>query len=127
RLLLALRRRSRPVRRQLAQRQIRHDTLRRAVIDELLGTAENPLHRFQIDALPRHVGRLLVFVVDFQEPRALALGFGDRLLLVAFGDLQYLRGASARVGYDAVGVGLGLVLQALEIGARRLRVAEGVY
>ena len=97
-----------------------------AVIDQLLGPAENPFHRLQINSLPRHVGRLLVFVVDFQEARALALGLGDRLLLVAFGDLQDLRGASARVGDDAVGIGLRLVLQPLEVGARGLHVAERV-
>ena len=122
--------RRRTPRRQFAQRQIRHDALpgRRtaAVIDQLLGAAEDALHRLQIDALPRDVGRLLVFVVDLEEARALALGLGDRLLLVAFGDLQDLRGASLGVGNDAVGIGLGLVLQPLEIGARRLHVAERV-
>ena len=97
-----------------------------AVIDQLLGTAEDPLHRLQINSLPRHVGRLLVFVIDLLEARALALGLGDRLLLVAFGDLQDLRGASARVGNDAVGIGLRLVLQPLEVGARGLHVAERV-
>ena len=112
------------------KRQIRHDALpgRRAaaVIDQLLGAAEHALHRLQIDALPGDVGRLLVFVVDLEEARALALGLGDRLLLVAFGDLQDLRGASLGVGNDAVGIGLRLVLQPLEIGARRLHVAERV-
>ena len=128
RLLLAGRRR-RTARRQFAERQIRHDALCRtvaAVIDQLLGTAENPLHRLEINSLPRHVGRLLVFVVDLLEARALALGLGDRLFLVTFGDLQDLRGAAARVGNDAVGIGLRLVLQPLEVGARGLHVAERV-
>ena len=99
---------------------------RATVIDELLGTAEDTLHRLQINSLPGHVRRLLVFVVDFQEARALALGFGDRLLLVAFGDLENLRRASLRIGNDAVGIGLRLVLQALQVGLRRLHVAERV-
>src|SRR6266850_907604 len=76
--------------------------------------------------LPRHVGCLLVLVIDLEETGALALGLGDRLLLVAFRDLQDLGGAAAGVGDDAVGVGLRLVLQALEVGARRLHVAERV-
>ena len=129
-LRLAGRGSRRTSRRQFAQRQIRHDALpgRRtaAVIDQFLGAAENTLHGLQIDALPGDVGRLLVFLVDFQEARALALGLGDRLLLVAFGDLDDLRGAALGVGNDAVGIGLGLVLQALEIGARGLHVAERV-
>src|ERR1019366_1731730 len=117
-------RRSRTAWRQFTQGKIGDDALRRrrtaAVIDQLLGAAEDAFNGLQIDALPGHVGRLPVFVVHFQKARALALGFGDRLLLVAFGDLQDLRGASLGVGNDAVGIGLRFVLQALEGGARRL-------
>ena len=126
-LLLASRRR-RTARRQFAERQIRHDALCgvAAVIDQLLGAAENPLHRLEINSLPRHVGRLLVFIIDLRKARALALGLGDRLFLVTFGDLQDLRGAAARVGNDTVGIALRLVLQPLEVGARGLHVAERV-
>ena len=117
-----------PLGRQFAERQIRHDALARlaAVIDELFRAAEHALHRLQINPFTRHVGRLLVFLVNLQEARALALGLGDRLLPVAFGGLHDLRRMSACLRHDLVGVGLRLVLQLLEIGARRLDVAEGV-
>ncbi len=106
----------------------RHDALPRrpAIEDQLLRAAEDALHGLQINALPRHFLRLLVFVIDFQETRALALGFRDRLLLVAFGDLDDLRRAAARVRNDAVGIGLRFILQALKVGLGGLNVAKRV-
>ena len=80
----------------------------------------------RIDALAGHIGRLLVFLVDLQEARRLALGLGDRLLLVALGALQNALGLAARLRHDLLGVGKCLVLQALLVGARSLHVAEGI-
>ena len=51
---------------------------------------------------------------------------GHGLLAIGFGVLRDLRHAAARLGHHAVGVGLRLVLRALEVGARRLHVAERV-
>ena len=82
------------------------------------------LHGLQVDALARHVRRRLVGFVNLKEPRTLTLGFGDRLLLVTFSGLHDLRPSPARIGNDAIGVGLGFVLQPLEVGARCLHVAE---
>src|SRR6202000_2463066 len=103
---------------------IRHHALGpwSAVDDQLVRAAEDALHGFQVDPLARHVFRLGIFFIDFQEAGALALGFGDRLLLVAFGGLEDLRGAALGLGHDAVGIGLRLVLLALEIGAGSLHV-----
>src|SRR5262249_24209410 len=94
--------------------------------DGLVGAAEHALHGFEINPLPRHVGRLLVLVVDLAEARGLALGFGDGLFAIGFGVLEDLGGAAARFRHDAIGIGLRFVLGALEIGTRRLDVAEGV-
>ena len=84
------------------------------------------LHGLEIHALARDVRRLLVFVVDLEEARGLTGRLGDGLLAIGFGGLRDLRGAAARFRHHAVGVGLRLVLRALEVGARRLHVAEGV-
>ena len=112
---------------QLVERQVGHDALAGlAVEDDLVGAAEHPLHGLEIHALARDVGRLLVFLVDLEEARRLAGGLGDRLLLVAFGALQDALGLAARLRHDLVGVGEGLVLQALLVGARGLHVAERV-
>ena len=35
--------------------------------DDLVGAAEQPLHGFEIEALARHVRRLLVFIIDLAE------------------------------------------------------------
>ena len=72
------------------------------------------------------VGRLLVFVIDLEEARGLALGLGDGLLAIGFGSLDDLGSAAARFRHHAIGVGLRLVLRALQIGAGGLHVAEGV-
>ena len=93
-------------------------------IHELVGVSEHMLHGLQIDALARHVRRRFVGLINLQEARALALGFGDGLFLVAFSILHDLRRPAARIGNDAIGIGLGFVLQPLEVGARRLHVAE---
>src|SRR5262249_57617011 len=74
------------------QRQVRHHAARlpAGIDDGLVGAAEHALHGFEIDALARYVGRLLVLLVDLAEARGLALGFGDRLLAVSLrvlGDL----------------------------------------
>ena len=115
--------------REIAERQIGHDAgaaLRPGIDDGLVGAAEHALHGFQIHALAGHVGRLLVLLIDLGEARGLALGLGDGLLAIGFGVLDDLGGAAARFRHDAIGVGLRLVLRPLEIGARRLHVAEGV-
>src|SRR6516225_7369791 len=71
--------------RQALQRQIGHDALAwlaAGIDDGLVGAAEHPLHGFEIDPLPRHVGRLLVLLVDLAEARGLALGLGDGLFAI---------------------------------------------
>src|SRR5215469_1274475 len=71
--------------RQTGQRQIRHDARARlaaGIDDGLVGAAEHPLHGFEIDPLPRHVGGLLVLFVDLRKARRLALGFGDGLFAI---------------------------------------------
>ena len=42
---------------------------------------EQPLHGLEIDALAGDVGRLLVLLIDTEEARRLAAGFGDGLLV----------------------------------------------
>ena len=91
--------------RQALQRQIGHDTWARlaaGIDDGLVGAAEHPLHGFEIDPLPRHVGRLLVLLVDLAEARGLALGFGDGLFAIGFSVLGDLGGAAARFRNDAL-------------------------
>ena len=86
----------RALRRQSGQWQIGHDTwaLLAAGIDNgLIGAAEHPLHGFEIDPLPRHVGSFLVLLVNLREARSLALGFGDGLFTIGFGVLEDLGGA----------------------------------
>src|SRR5262249_38674371 len=110
--------------RQTGQRQIGYDARARlaaGIDDGLVGAAEHALHGLEIDPLPRHVGRLLVLLLDFAEAR-----FGGGLFAIGFGVLDDLGGAAARFRHDSIGVGLRFVLCALEIGARRLHVAEGV-
>src|SRR6266536_2695084 len=68
----------------------------------------------------------LVLVVDLQEPRRLAGGFGDRLLAIGFRGLGDLRHAPARLRDDAIGIGLRLVLRTFGVDACRLHVAERV-
>ncbi len=94
--------------------------------DDLVGAAENPLHGLEIHALARDVRRLLVLLVDLVEARRLALGFRHGLLTIGLGILGDLGGTAAGLRYDAVGIGLRLVLRAFEIGARGLHVAERV-
>ena len=53
-------------------------------------------------------------------------GLCNGLLLVALGGLQDAFGLAARLRNDLLGVGEGLVLQALIVGARSLHVAERV-
>ncbi len=115
--------------RQFIKRQIGHHSAAaalRRIEDDLVGAAEHALHRFEIHALAGHLGRLFVFIVDFREPRGLAGRLGNGLRLVGVGGLQNLRGASARLRHHAIGVGLRFVLRTLEVGARRLHVAERV-
>src|SRR3974390_2397747 len=71
---------------QFVERQIEDHALRRrvAVKNELVRAAEDAFHRLQIDAFAGDVLRLVVFLIDLEETRALAPGLSDRLLLVAF-------------------------------------------
>ena len=86
---------------QLVERQEGHDALPGlAVDDDLVGAAQHALHGLEIHALARHVGRLLVFLVDLEEARRLAGGLGDGLLLVALGGLQDALGLAARLRND---------------------------
>src|SRR6516225_10708309 len=81
--------------RQSGQRQIGHDARARppaGIDDGLVGAAEHPLHGFEIDPLPRYVGRLLVLLVDLAEARGLPLGFSDGLFAIGFGVLGDLGG-----------------------------------
>src|SRR5574341_281989 len=94
-----------------------------AVDDDLVSAAEHALHGLQIHALACHLGRLLVFVVDFKEARRLAGRLGDGLLLVGPGALQDTLGLTARLRNNLVGVGARLILQALLVGARGLHIA----
>src|SRR5215472_10862424 len=75
-----------------------HDTwaLLAGIDNGLIGGAEHPLHGFEIDPLPRHVGSFLVLLVNLREARSLALGFGDGLFTISFGVLEHLGGAAAR-------------------------------
>ena len=113
---------------EFGQRQIRHDagSLGAGIDDGLVGAGKNVLHRIEIHALAGHVGRLLVLLVDLQEARGLALGVGHDLGAIGLGILSDLRGAAPRFRDHAIGVGLRLVLHALEIGPGGLDVAEGV-
>ena len=112
---------------QLVERQERHDALAAlAVEDDLLGAAQHTLHGLQVQTLARHLRRLLVFLVDFEEARRLSRRLGDRLLLIALGRLQDALSFAPRLGDDLVGVGERLVLQALPVGTGGLHIAEGV-
>ena len=120
-------RRSRP--RQLGERQIGYDArsgLRAGIDDRFIAAAEHAFHGLQIHALAGHVRRLLVLIVNLEEARGLAGGFGDGLLAIGFGVLGYFGGAAARLRNDPIGVSLRLILRSLEIRARRLYVAEGI-
>src|SRR6516165_10062088 len=113
---------------QTGQWQIGYDARARlaaGIDDRLVGATEHPLHGLEIDPLPRHVGRLLILLIDLAEARGLALGFGDGLFAIGLGVLEDLGGAAARFRHDAIGIGLRFVLRALQIGARPLHVAEG--
>src|SRR6516162_4966158 len=104
--------------RQSGQRQIGHDAgarLAAGIDDDLVGAAEHPLHGFEIDPLPRHVGSFLVLLIDLAEARGLALGLGDGLFAIGFGVLEDLGGAAARFRHDAIGIGLRFILGAPEI------------
>jgi hypothetical protein len=57
---------------------------------------------------------------------ALTLGLGDHLVAITLRGLEDALGLAARLRNNAIGVGFGLVLQALLVGTRRLDVAEGV-
>src|SRR5215831_11506423 len=113
---------------QLVEGQVRHDTLSTlAVEDNLAGAAQDALHGLQIHALAGYLRRLLVFLVDFEEPGGLAGRLGHGLLLVGPRGLQDTLGFAARLWNNLAGVRAGFVLQTLFVGARRLDVSEGVY
>ena len=97
-----------------------------SVENDLVGAAEDALHGLEVEPLARDVRRLLVFLIDLQEARSLAVRLGDGLLAIGFGGLGDLRRPAARLGHHPIGVGLGLVLRTLRVGARRLHVAERV-
>src|SRR5215510_9106097 len=68
--------------RKLAEWQIRDYATTAAGIriqNDLVCAAQHTFHGFEIHALTGDVGRLLVLLVDFQEPRRLAGCFGNRL------------------------------------------------
>src|SRR5262252_10363796 len=113
---------------QLVEGQVRHDTLSTlAVEDDLVGAAQDALHGLQIHALAGYLRRLLVFLVDAEEPGGLACRLRHGLLLVGPRGLQDTLGFAARLRNHLVGVGAGFVLQALLVGARCLHVPECVY
>ena len=60
----------------------------------------------RIEPLARHVGRLLVFVVDLEEARGLTRRLGDRLIAVAFGCCDDAVSVAVRTRHHLIGVGL---------------------
>src|SRR5262249_20308110 len=113
--------------RQLVERQEGHHALPAlAVKNNLVCAAEHALHGLKVHALARHFGRLFVFLVDLEEAGRLAGGLGNGLLLVGSSGLQDALSLAACLRNDAVGVGKGLVLQPLLVGACGLHVAEGI-
>ena len=72
----------------LFERQERHNALAIAAFlikYDFVGTRQHAFLHFQEQPLTRHVGRFLVFLVDLEEARGLALGFSHRLIAEAFG------------------------------------------
>jgi len=65
-------------------------------------------------------------LIDLQEARGLALCGGDDLSTVGLRILKDPRGTSLGLRHNAIGIGLRLVLDALEVGTGRLHVAEGI-
>ena len=93
---------------QLVERDVENDTAAGAagrIKDDLVGAAQHALHRFEIEALTRDLGRFAIFIVDFAESSGLAFRLGDCLLAIGLGRLSDLRRAAACLGNDAVGVG----------------------
>src|SRR4029079_13312160 len=109
------------------ERQERHYPGTSLVVDDhLFGVAKHLLHGLDEDALGGGGGRLLVLIVNADEAVGLTLGQRDHLIAIALRRLQDALRLAARLGDDAVGIGLRLVLKALLVGAGRLHVAEGV-
>ena len=114
------------MRSELAQRKIWYSAVGLPIHDDLIGAVEETFHGFQIHAFARYVRRFLVLIEDFQEARCLTSGFRHRLFAIGFRGLQDLRRTAARLGHNAIGVGLGFVLRAFKVRARRLHVTCGV-
>src|SRR5260221_718250 len=73
---------------QLIERQEGHHALAALLVEnDGVALRHHLFHGLQVDALPRHVGRLLVFLIDLGETGGLAIGFGDRLLLLTLSGL----------------------------------------
>src|SRR5262249_40566967 len=87
---------------------------------------EQAFHGFEVHALAGHIRRLLVLIVDLEEARGLAAGFGNRLLAVGFGGLQYLCGTAAGLRNNPVGIGLRFVPGTLEIDTGGLHITQRI-
>src|SRR5579883_2805235 len=110
----------------LTQRQVRDDAIRASLLiyDDLVHPAKYALERFQIDAAPRDLGGLLVFLIDLQIALGAPARLGDSLFPVALCILQNLLRFAPGFRYDAIGIGFRFVSEALLIGLCSLDVAE---
>src|SRR5215469_13012691 len=111
------------------QRQIRKDAalaLGRFVDDHLVAVLQDLFHRFEVEALLRHILGRLEGVVDREEPIRVALRARGNLLPISFGLLLDPHRVAAGPRDDVVAVGFGFVAQTFAIGERALHVAERV-
>src|SRR3546814_8621587 len=109
------------------QRQVGHDALAALrVDDDLVGPLQDLLHGLEVHALGRHFLGLAILLVNLREAARLALGVGDRLLLVGLGLLHDVLRFAAGTRNDVVAIGFRLVLGALAVGLGGLHVAEGI-
>ena len=88
---------------QLGQRQIGHDALAAALLDDhLVGALEHLLHGFEEQPLARHVRRLGIFVVDRDEALRLTLRLLHDAVLVGGRLFADLRGLAAGLAEQLV-------------------------
>src|SRR6056297_2610253 len=102
---------------QLVQRKVGHHVAAAFatgdgfVEDGLVDIAKNLFHRFEIETLAGHFGRLAVFGENRCEPARVTFGLVDDAGAIAFGLFEDLRRFTARFGKHAVGIGVRLTLQ----------------
>src|SRR5262249_55612119 len=91
-----------------------------SVENDLVGAAQDPFHGLEVEPLARDVGGLLVLLIDLHEARSLSGRLCNGLFAIGIRGLKNLRRSPTRLRHHPIGVGLGLVLCALRVGARRL-------